>query len=285
MATIQEVLKATGLTDEQIAALDSKVVTGLAQWGDGVMTTAQQAKEAAELKERQIRDVIGKEINPALNNWENEKAAYAAREAAYQKAFEAAKAGGFVPPEINISLPSPTSDPNAAPQRGADGRYVANANAVPGSPNFEQFQEKVGTVIGTIADLQWKYQTLFGTMMPDSPTKLLMEAEKQHMTPVEYAAKKYNFAAKEQEVAAKRDQDKEAALTKSIEAKVRQEYAEKNGSNGMIRPAAPSEYSQVQKAVAAGTRPDPIKQTPAERARTTRDLIAKEWKENESQVQ
>ncbi len=212
MPTIQEVLKQSGMTDEQIAALDAKVVQGLAQWGDTVIQTATQKDEAAALKERQVRDVIAKEINPALNSWENEKAAYAAREAAYQKAFEAAKAGGFVPPEINISVPgSPTLDTQP---RDPQGRYVPNANPVPGSPNFEQFQEKVGTVMGTIADLQWKYQSLFGSMMPDSPTKLLQEAAQQHMNPVEYAAKKYNFAAKEQEVQQKKTEQEREAIRK-----------------------------------------------------------------------
>lgn len=283
MPSIEEVLKATGLSDEQIKALDAKVVQGLTQWGDGIVGTSNQLKEAAELKERQVRDMIAKEVNPALNNWENEKAAYAAREAAYKQAFEAAKAGGFIAPEINVQIPtSPTSDPNNPP-RNAQGQFVANANPVPGSPDFQKFRDGIAQANAMVWDMAHKYRTLYGAEMPDAPTQIIREAEAQHMNPIEYAAKKYNFAAKEQEFMAKKSADEKAAIQKEIEGRVRQEYAEKYGNNAGIRPAVTSEYSQVSKAVQAGTRPDPLKQTRDERARTTREMIDKDLRE--AQVQ
>lgn len=282
MPSIEEVLKATGLSDEQIKALDAKVVQGLTQWGDGIVGTSNQLKEAAELKERQVRDMIAKEVNPALNNWENEKAAYAAREAAYKQAFEAAKAGGFIAPDINVQIPtSPTSDPNNPP-RNAQGQFVAGQNPIPGSPQYLTPQQALRLQNESLW-LVGEHMRLHGQPLPDDLETIIKEADAQHMSFRDYASKKYNFDAKRQEFAAKKTADERAALTKEIESKVRQEYAEKNGNNAGIRPAVTSEYSQVSKAVQAGTRPDPLKQTRDERARTTREMIDKDLRE--AQVQ
>ena len=44
MPTVQEVLKQSGLTDEQITALDAKAISAFT----GVLTTAEQERQAAQ---------------------------------------------------------------------------------------------------------------------------------------------------------------------------------------------------------------------------------------------
>src|SRR5277367_3745420 len=90
MATVAEILKQTGLTDEQIAALDAKAITAFT----GIMTTADQAKadavaaatkaeadkataiaekEKAELEKRSNVEFYETKIIPGLTGWEQER--------------------------------------------------------------------------------------------------------------------------------------------------------------------------------------------------------------------
>jgi hypothetical protein len=278
MPTVQEVLKNSGWTDEQIAALDAKATEGLTN----VLSTADQIREAAELKERKISEYMSTQVTPALNNWASEKARIEAENAYYRKLAEEAKAGGFVG---EVTPPgSPTLDASGQPRNPQTGQFVAGQNPVPGSPGFDpnRFQEGVGALIGSVNEVSWNYQRLFGSVLPDNPNQLILEAREQRLPLKEYVAKKYNFAAKEQELATKREQEREANLTKTIEERVRREYAER-GANPGLRPAEASSFAQVQKAVQAGNRPDPTMQTEAQRRATTRENIAKDL--SEAQVQ
>jgi hypothetical protein len=57
------------------------------------------------------------------------------------------------------------------------GKFVANKNVVPGSPQFEQkLRDDIGGAFSFAADTSWKYRTLYGTEMPDSPTTIIREA-------------------------------------------------------------------------------------------------------------
>lgn len=284
MPTIQEVLRQTGLTDEQIAALDTKVVQGfttILSTAEQKEAAAQQAQATVELNQRKINDYMANEVTPALNNWANEKTTYEAKLAAYSKAFEEAKSSGFVPPDFVIG--SPTSD--GQPARNAQGQFVAGQNAVPGSPAFDvnRFRSDAGAFMGTMLDLQHKYQALFGTIMPDSPTALIREAADQHMDPVTYAAKKYNFAGREQEVATKKQQDLEAKIRADAIAE-RDRYHAERTANPALRQAEASAFSDIRKAVNDKSRPDPLMQTKEERHRTTLENIGRDIAEK-AQVQ
>src|SRR5258705_2060263 len=94
--TVAEVLKETGITDEQIAALDSKATAGFTT----ILSTAQQAQDKAELAQRATNEKFENEISPALDAWANDKAALSAKMAAYDAALKAAEEGGFKIPEI-----------------------------------------------------------------------------------------------------------------------------------------------------------------------------------------
>src|SRR6266851_6135617 len=233
MKTVAEILKETGLTDEQISALDPKVTAGLTT----VVSTAAQAQEAAENAKRLQAQQYDQEIAPALDAWGNEKAQKDAEIAFYKAQLEGAKAGGFVPAAL------PNAPAPVAPARTPDGKFVANANPVPGSPEYvANFRKEAGAAIGSMLDLTWKYQSLYGTPMPDSPTALIAEANAQRMDPVSYAAKKYDFAGKEAAKKAAEQKAHDDAIVKATEDKKDKEWAEKFGNNPMIRQAEVSKF-------------------------------------------
>lgn len=262
MPTVAEVLKASGMDDAAIAALDAKVIAGFT----GVMTAAEQDREKGELAQRAASKMFEEEITPALNAWGTKEANLAAERDYYKTLSVKAKDGGFI-------ADVPPFKPGDQPQRGPGGQFVQNQ--VPGSPsvNMQEFETKVGSVIGNLSDLQWKYQQLFGKGMPDSPTALAAEASAQKMPLLDYAAKKYGFA------------DKQASIEKETrdahEKKIRDEaiadrdkyWAERTGSNPNIRPAQASAFAELKKGVSEGTRVDPLKMNKEQRHAATAAAI------------
>ncbi len=235
MKTVAEILKETGLTDEQISALDPKVTAGLTT----VVSTAAQAQEAAENAKRLQAQQYDQEIAPALDAWGNEKAQKDAEIAFYKAQLEGAKAGGFVPA------------------------------ALPNAP----------------LDLTWKYTSLYGTPMPDSPTALIAEANAQRMDPVSYAAKKYDFAGKEAAKKAEEQKKHDDAITQAAVAENDKKWEERVGNNPMVRQAEASKFSVLDKAVKANERPNPLGMsgmTREQRHEITRQSIQKEMAANET---
>lgn len=269
MPTVAEILKASGLDDTAIAALDAKVVEGFTK----VISTAEQAHEQAALEKRAQVQLYDQQIAPALDKWANDKAAQDTKLAAYEAALKAAKEGGFQIPDILAP---------AAP-RTPSGQFVAGGNDVPGSPKFvESIKTEIAGAFGAMADLTWKYESLYGTKMPDSPTALIREAQQQHMDPVSYAAKKYDFAGKESARRAEDQKKHDDAIRAEVKAATDKEWAEKVGNNPNIRRAEPSAFSTVNKAVSSGERPDPLKMTREQRHVATRQAINKEIAEHET---
>lgn len=254
MPTVAEILEASGLTKEQISALDAKVTEGFTK----VLTAADAEREKAELAQRAVKEEFETKISPALDAWANEKANYEAKMAAYDAALKAAKEGGFNVPDI---LAHPNPNPTAQPgTRGPDGKFVPNANPVPGSPavDTKALREELGGAFVFAADTQWKYRQLFGKEMPDSPSALIKEASERRMSPGAWAAQKYEFQKKETEIATAAEKAKIDAAVKEATDKVTREFTEKYGSNPNVRQGARSEFSEIHKAVKSGTRPDPI---------------------------
>jgi hypothetical protein len=273
MKTVAEILKETGLTDEQIAAIDAKALTGFTT----ILSTAEQAREKAELAQRATSEKFETEINPALNQWANEKGAYETKFAAYKAALKAAEEGGYtIPPMLKEATVTPT------PARAEDGKFVAGST---GSPEFVgKLKDEIGSAFGFVADVTWKYRTLYGAEMPDSPTAIIREATAQRMNPADYAAKKYDFAGKE---AAKRAADQKAhddAIRKEVEEKKDREWSEKMSSNPDLRRGEISGFSQLSKAVDAKERPNPLGMTREERHRATSQAIQKDIAANAEAV-
>src|SRR6266481_4303895 len=255
MKTVAEILKETGMTDEQIAALDAKVTTGLTT----ILSTAQKAQEKAEIAQRATNEKFENEISPALDAWANDDAA-----------LKAAEEGGFKIPEI-LKAPITTT---TTPPKGPDGKFVAGAT---GSPEFVQgLKNEVGNAFAFVADVTWKYRTLYGTEMPDSPTTIIREATAQRLEPAVYAAKKYDFAGKEAAKRAEEQKKHDDTIAAAAVAENDKKWAERVGSNPNIRQAEASKFSVLQKAVDAKERPSPLGLTREERHRNTSQAIQKE---------
>jgi hypothetical protein len=330
MPTVHEMLKQSGLSDEQIAALDAKAIsafTGVLTAAEQKEQTAQQAaakaeqerqaaqeavtkaeqarqeaaqaREAAELAQRSNAQFYDESIAPALNNWGTEKANLEATAAFYKAQNEAARAAGFVPSE------APAYQPQSFPAQGtqprdSQGRYVPAApGGTPGSPTFtmEDVRNGLGSTLGTLTDIQWRYQRLFNEPMPISPTQLVKEAESQRLDPVAYAERRFNFQAKEQEMARKAAEEHDAKIraeaaapyeaklaeaAKATEEAIKatdRKWAEKIGSNPDVRIAQPSRFADVARAQKAGERPDPLQLNEAQRRQATSQAIRQEISE------
>jgi len=332
MPTVQEILKQSGLNDEQIAALDAKAVsafTGIlstseqtqraaqetTQKAEAERKAAQQAqekaalemqaaardKEAAEAAKRANNEFYAESIAPALNTWGSEKANLEAEVAFYKKQNEAARANGFVPTEAPTFTASPLPAASDGPPRDPKGRYVAGApGGTPGSPTFtmEDVRDGLGSTLGTLTDIQWKYQSLYGKPMPISPTELVKQAETVKLDPATYAARTFQFAEKEAEISRKVAEEHDAKIKAEAEAPLQaklaeaakateeaikandRKWAEKIGSNPDVRIAQPSQYAEVARAVKAGERPDPLALNEAQRKLATRQSIRSEMAES-----
>lgn len=331
MPTVQEVLKQSGLNDEQIAALDAKVIAGVT----GILTAAEQAQRTAQesaakaeadrlatqqaqekadkerqaaVQEKEAADVIkraneqyyAESIVPALNTWGTEKANLEAEIAFYRKQNETARTSGFIAAEAPKFTPPEVPLPENQ-LRDNKGRYAANVpGATPGSPTFtmEDVRNGLGTTLGTLTDIQWKYQTLFGKPMPISPTDLVRQAEAVKLDPATYAARTFQFAEKETEIARRSQEEhdakiraeavapfeaklaeKDKAVDEAIKANDRK-WAEKIGSNPDVRIAETSRFADVTRAVKAGERPDPLSMNDSQRKIATRQAIRSEIVEN-----
>jgi hypothetical protein len=281
MPTIQEVLKQSGWTDEQIAGLDQRAAQGFTQilsTADQEKAAATQAREAAELKERQLKDYVANQINPMLDEYGTKNTNLSAEAAFYKAQADAAKANGFLPADAPGYVA-----PGAPPRDPASGQYVAGGNQVPGSPDLKQYESKIGQAVFTLSDLQWKYQTLFGRPMPDAPSQLAQEAAAQHLSVVDYAAKKYGFQQKEQEVAQKTRQEEIDRIVNEKVSEHKRQIAERQ-ANPMLAAAESSQFSQIRKAVAEKKQADPLMQSKEERHQSTLAAIQRDLQEKE-QVQ
>ena len=267
-ATVEEILKQSGLTEEQIKALDTKIMSGFSS----VLTTAASAQDAAELAKRTMEDRISTEINPALDKWATEQANLEAQVAFYKKQNEMARAGGFVPQDA----PGYTA-PAADTTRDASGRYVAGGNPVPGSP---QFVENVNrAVISGISTTTWainQHLRLFGTPLPDDVETLVKESADNHMDFRAYVGKKYNFDGKQKELKEKAEKEHDDAIRKDQRALDQKEFTERSGSNPDLRGAEGSQFSTIAKSVKAGQLKDPLDLSPTERHNQTRSIIQKD---------
>jgi hypothetical protein len=326
MPTVTEILEQTGFTKEQIAALDPKLVTTFS----GIMTDAEQKQAAAvaaaakaeadrqaaaetldktQLERRSLNEFYETKVVTGLTGWEEEQkklrteAANAQALAAFYEAQnKSARDAGFIAAEAPKFTPAAV-DPNAG--RDGQGRFVAGApGGTPGSPSFidpNVIAGKIGDVAGIISDIQWKHNTLFGRPLPMAPSELIRQADAVKLSPMDYAARQFGFAAREAEMSAQEKAAHDKAIADAAVAardaehkaeieKIRKEQADKDrqraeggGNNPEVR-AAPgsSEFAEVRKAVQEGARPDPLKLTDAQRRQATRQAIHSEIQENET---
>jgi hypothetical protein len=325
--TIAEVLKQSGWSQEQIDALDAKALNGLNGYVTGVQTEAEQkhkaaveaaakaeadrkaqeelttaakaAQDAAELNVRNYQD-FWNNVYPAANaESEAEKvrlakeASDAKAEAAYYKAQRESYLGTLGIEPSNAPVFTPPSSPVVDPVK------------TPGTPTFSEdaFMKRVDKGVFTIQDIGWKYQQLYGTPIPISPSDLVAKADAIKLSPMEYAARTYRFAEKEAEhraAEAKKHDDEIAAAAKSASdadwkakldareaefaAKDRQRAEQMSSNPDTKLPPGSAKFTELKRAVAQGERPDPTKMSANERRQLTLNNIHKAIEERESVV-
>jgi hypothetical protein len=277
MPTVAEVLKQSGYTDAEIAALDARILSGVTQ----VLTVAEQAdksareaREAAELADRSQRDLYANKIVPALNDWGSEKATLEAQVAFYKTQAESAKGAGFIPKDAPGYVP-----PANQPGRNADGTYVANANSVPGSPAYMTKAEAISAV-SNATHVMNEHMRLYGSPLPDDVETLVNEAAAQRMDFRQYAAKKYNFDGKKAEITAAREKEARDKLVADTIAERDRWHAERQGSNPMLRPGEQSSFAELRKGIDSKAIKDPLSMSKEERHMQTQALIHKDIVEN-----
>jgi hypothetical protein len=264
MPTVSELLKQSGLTDEQIAALDPKMVSsfsGILTSADSERQAAQQAaakaeaerkaaaedaakaeqehqaamkaKEEAELADRSWRQFYDESVTPALNTWGTEKANLEAQLAFYRAQNDAARAGGFVPQDAPGYVPQALdpSNASAAQPRDPKGRYVAGAaTGTPGSPVFtvDAIEERLGNGISNIGWAMQEYARLNeGKILPDPFDSLAKEATNMRLPFRDYVARKYDFAGKQAEMQQKMQQEHDAQVAASAVKPLQEQLAVK----------------------------------------------------------
>ena len=330
MLTIAEVLKQSGFTDEQIAAMDAKALSALGGYVTNVEQTAAQkeqaakeaavkaeadrkaaedsaaaaqtAKDAAELANRNVTEFWTNTYNPGVAAWEKErndlakKASDAVAEAAFYKAQREGYLGTLgIKPEDAPVFTSANNTP------------VVDANKTPGTPTLVDpnvVVSRVGDGMYGVMNIMHKYSTLYnGNPLPISPSELIQKADALKLSPMEYAARTFKFAEKEEEMrqAAARKHDEEVAARATAEKdtvhkeeikKLQDEFnakeklrAEQNSTHpDMKLPPGSAKFTDLKRAVDKGERPDPTKMTQAERRNLTLTNIHKAIEEREAVV-
>ena len=281
MPTVQEILKASGFTDEQITAMDTKAITAFGT----VLTTAQQAEQSAQqareqaaLERRIQEDKYTNEISPALDKWANESAQYKAEIAFYRAQNETARSGGFIPTEAPGYTPS--GAPAGSPARGANGEYVAGGSGVPGSPTYMTPDQG----IRALSNAHWstnEHLRLYGTPPPDDFETLVAEATRQRMDFKPYVEAKYKFGDKRNEISTARAKEHDDKIRTEATAEADKKWAERMGNNPNVRVGGESQFSEINKGIQGGQIKDPTTfKSKEERRAATTQLIHKDIAEN-----
>jgi len=149
-----------------------------------------------------------------------------------------------------------------------------------------------------------EYQRLSGgQFLPDSVSKLAEEATANKLPFKDYVARKYDFSGKQAALQAKADADMRAKIaaeaTAPYEEKLKakdaewqvkleeqaKQISERGGNNPDVRHAAISNFPEIKKAVAEGTRKDPLSMTKEERQVEMRKQIQADVAINEEAKQ
>jgi hypothetical protein len=282
MPTVQEILKQSGFTDEEIAGLQPKAITAFS----GVLTTAEQERQQAEAARRANADLYDNQIAPSLVQWEEEKtritqdnARIAAENAYHRTRDRQLRAAGIIPDDA----------PSFQPGRDGQGRYVAGGGGTPGSPTFvppsggDDIDTKLGNGLSNVAWALQTHQQLTGNYLPDSFDKLATEATVARMPFRDYVSRKYNYEGLRQEAQRKAQEKHDADLVAKTKADTNREWAEKTGSNPDVRRPEDSRWGSTTRAQKAGLIPDPLSLNEEQRRMATRAMIRKDISEQASE--
>lgn len=246
MATYQEILKAAGLTDEQIAAATSNPAVGKAF--ESMMTQAEQ-KEANAARQLQAAEKRGKDVQDFWDNTATKKidevySANAQKDAEiafYKTQAEKAKELGYIAADA----------PGYDGKRGPDGKFVAGAGEVPGSPGVsKEYIDKVGgdtvTAFWAAQDLANEYQHLFGQPLLNMQQHAV-DARARNMNLRAHLEEKFGFQKKRDERVAATQKEHDDKIRAEERAAATKDFAEKYGSNPDARTPVTSTFSKYKK--------------------------------------
>jgi hypothetical protein len=281
MPSVEEVLKQTGFTDDQIKAMDARAMEAfrtVLSSADTAQAAAAKEKENAELALRSNQDLYQNQIVPALDGWGTEKANLEAQVAFYQKQNESARSSGFIPKDApGYTAPAAA----AAPARDERGQFVPGANAVPGSPAYMTLDQG----LTALSNAQWvmsEHIRLFGQPIPDEFETVLREATAQRMPFRDYADRKYGFSTKKKEMTEKAAKEHDDKIKADAIAERDKYWAERGGNNPNLRTGSESSFAKVQAGIKSGAVKDPLMMTKEQRHQQTTNLVQTEIRENES---
>lgn len=280
MPTVADILKANGMSDADIAKIDSAAMAHLGKVLDTASiaeTKARELNEQAALENRAAREMWDQKVSPALDRWGNEKANIEAERDYYKRQAQGAKEAGF------IAKDAPGYQPpagGAGQPQGSDGRYVSGAGTVPGSPTYMTKEEGMRAVTnGT-----WyvtEHMRLHGAPPPDDIETLAAEAERNKMPFREWVSKKYKFDERKAEIVATKRKEQDDKLVADTIAARDKFWAERGaGSNPGVRQGAESQFTKLRAGVDQKQIQDPLMMTKGERHAQTSQLIQKDIAEN-----
>jgi hypothetical protein len=243
MATLAELLKSAGIADEVAAGLPKELSAAIETHitaADQKLTTAAE-KEAEAVEQLRIAGLTKEETRQYVEKYGNsltEISGIKAKEAARVAYLKSLKEQGYAVPDDLIDGKA------AAPGAVA---AVPGSPAIGGNVDEKKILGNVGLAVGSLLNLSNEYSRLYGQPIPDDILTLNAEAERARKPLLEYAAEKYKFASKREEIAASKSKEHDEAIRKEAEDKVRREYAERNGSNPNLRSGVTSNNSFVPK--------------------------------------
>jgi hypothetical protein len=273
--TLEEMLKQQGKTDEEIKAIITTLGPAKGIFETQMAEATRKHEEATRLateaqeREKKINTFWTEEATPQINSAFSEKAKAEAQAEFYRKQAESAKASGFLPADApGFVAPNPNPG-NSEPARDHNGKFVTNANPVPGSPQYLTMEQGYAAVVET-AYLLSEHQRLFGEPLPDLEI-LMKEATQTRSKARDIWAKKYNVEQKRADLKKAAEDAHEAKLRAEIEKNVRTEYASKYG-NENTRPMVPSRFPNYAKDEKTGA-PDKMAWTKSDKRDKLRERI------------
>lgn len=168
---------------------------------------------------------------PAILNADSGGAAAKAEAAQYKTYIKSLKEQGYPVPDEWMK----------------DGAPVTPATPPPAAPTFDPQKSayEMAQATARLYDLGEEYRELYGTSLPGAAS-LLDEARGANKPLTDYVRSKFNFDQKRTELAAKKEADRVAAITKDITEKLEAKYAERANPN--LAPAVVSRAAQVAEA-------------------------------------
>ena len=242
MAKIEDILKAQGFTDEEIAAnaallADPRTRTAL----EG--SYAKLEGDLATFKTENERWANWHETDgkPLLALYEKERADALADNASLKERLRLAEEAGFAP----TSSHKP-GDGKPAAAAAADAPFDPKKHKLVTEDDIARYSDAEGEAIAIMTNISEEYRYLTGGSLFDYTAEvdgrtlrgaqaLRYEAKQARKPMQEYVSQKFDFAGKRKAIEDKKRADAEAALRADERAKVMKEFGDPN-----VRPLMPS---------------------------------------------